>query len=99
MAIVVTPEKTFEEYEALVPDVYKAIIALGREAAKSGPEKPIVELAKVRASQINGCAYCTHMHSDDARQAGVSQLELELLPVWREAGIYSERQTAALAWA
>jgi AhpD family alkylhydroperoxidase len=99
MSIVIAPERTFEDYERLVPEVYQAIIALGRAAAASGPEREIVELAKVRTSHINGCAYCTVMHTADARAAGVSQIKLDLLPVWREAGIFSEREVAALAWA
>src|SRR6478735_10947313 len=99
MLIVTAPERTFVDYEQLVPEVYQAIIALGRAAAAYGPEREIVELAKVRTSQIDGCAYCTAMHTADARAAGVSQIKLDLLPVWREAGIFSEREIAALAWA
>lgn len=64
-----------------------------------GLERPLVELVLMRASQINGCAYCMDMHSKDARAEGETEQRLYMLPGWREAGsIYSERECAALAW-
>ena len=58
----------------------------------------LIELVKMRASQINGCGYCLHMHSRDARAAGESEERLHLLAGWRESSLYSERERAALAW-
>ena len=55
------------------------------------------ELIKVRASQLNGCVFCLDLHSREARQAGVTQQKLDLLPAWREASLYTERETAVLA--
>jgi AhpD family alkylhydroperoxidase len=64
----------------------------------SGLDYSLVELVKLRASQINGCAYCLHMHSRDARAAGEREERLHLLPAWRESNFYTERERAALAW-
>ena len=74
---------------------------LGLEAciAKSGIERPLMELVRMRASQINGCAYCLDMHSKDARAAGETEQRLYLLAAWRETTFYSQRERAALAWA
>jgi AhpD family alkylhydroperoxidase len=63
-----------------------------------GLEHPLMELVKLRASQINGCAYCLDMHTKDARAAGESEQRLYVLSAWREAPFYSERERAALAW-
>ena len=63
-----------------------------------GLEASLLELVKSRASQINGCAWCLDMHSKDARARGESEQRLYLLPVWRDAHCYSERERAALAW-
>jgi len=66
---------------------------------KSGPlEASLLELVKMRASQINGCAYCLHMHSTDARAHGESEERLYLLNAWRESPLYSDRERAALEW-
>ena len=71
---------------------------LQRYVDECGLEKPLIELVKMRASQINGCAYCLHMHSRDARALGESEERLYLLDAWRESPLYSERERAALAW-
>lgn len=63
-----------------------------------GLEASLIELVKMRASQINGCAYCLDMHSKDARAAGETEQRLYLLNAWREAPFYSKRERAALAW-
>jgi AhpD family alkylhydroperoxidase len=67
--------------------------------AASGLEHSLIHLVKVRASQINGCAYCLHMHTADARRAGESEARLYLLDAWHESGLYTERERAALGWA
>jgi AhpD family alkylhydroperoxidase len=65
---------------------------------KSGLEDSLLELVKIRASQINGCARCLHMHTTDARKHGETEERLYLLDAWRESPLYSERERAALAW-
>ena len=66
--------------------------------AASGLEHSLIELVKTRASQINGCAYCIHMHTRDARAHGETEERLYLLDAWRESPLYSDRERAALAW-
>lgn len=80
------------------PDGIKALLALEASIAASGLEHAIIELVKMRASQINGCAYCLHMHATDARNAGETEMRLYLLNAWRESTLYSQRERAALAW-
>ena len=80
------------------PDGIKALLALEASIAASGLEHAIIELVKMRASQINGCAYCLHMHATDARRAGETEMRLYLLNAWRESTLYTPRERAALAW-
>jgi AhpD family alkylhydroperoxidase len=80
------------------PDTYAAIRELDATIQRSGLDKTIIELVKMRASQINGCAYCLDMHSKDARKHGETEQRLYLLNAWRETPYYSERERAALAW-
>ena len=80
------------------PGAYAAMRGLQRYVDECGLEKPLIELVKMRASQINGCAYCLHMHSRDARALGESEERLYLLDAWRESPLYSDRERAALAW-
>jgi AhpD family alkylhydroperoxidase len=84
-------------YQA-APDLMKALAAFGSEVEGSGLEPALIELVKTRASQINGCAYCIHMHTRDARAHGESEERLYLLDAWQESPLYSERERAALAW-
>jgi AhpD family alkylhydroperoxidase len=74
------------------------MLGLERAAASAGLEASLLELVKMRASQINGCAFCLDMHSRDARRAGESEARLYLLNGWREAPHYTARERAALAW-
>jgi AhpD family alkylhydroperoxidase len=80
------------------PKAYHAMLALETYIHQSSLEKPLLELMKMRASQINGCAYCLDMHSKDARAAGETEQRLYELNAWRETPFYSERERAALAW-
>ncbi|MFE0188984.1 carboxymuconolactone decarboxylase family protein [Streptomyces sp. NPDC059008] len=81
----------------LAPDVYKAMIALDA-AAKKGLDPALVALVEIRASQLNHCAFCIHMHSTDARKAGETEERIHLLNAWEEAtGFYSPKEQAALA--
>ncbi|MBI3706362.1 MAG: carboxymuconolactone decarboxylase family protein [Proteobacteria bacterium] len=82
----------------LQPATPQALIGLGKAVAESGLEKSLVELVKIRASQINGCAFCLHMHFAEARKLGESQERLDLVSAWREAPGFSARERAALAW-
>src|SRR5712691_8534598 len=80
------------------PHGYRAMAALGRYVDDCGLEPLLLELVKMRASQINGCAYCLDMHSKDARAMGESEQRLYELNAWRETPFYTERERAALAW-
>jgi len=80
------------------PDAIEAMRALEDYVRNCGLEHSLIELVKLRASQINGCAYCIHMHSNDARRAGETEDRMQLLPAWRESPLYTERERAALAW-
>ena len=74
------------------------MLALEGQVRKSGLEPSLLHLVRMRASQINGCAYCLDMHSKEARAAGETEQRLYCLPAWRETPFYSEREQAALAW-
>lgn len=82
----------------VAPDLMNAVLGMEKAAANSGLEHSLYELVKTRASQINGCAYCLHMHTRDARKAGESEQRLYLLSAWRESSYYTPRERAALAW-
>lgn len=86
------------DYKAASPAVYKAMLAMETYVHNSGLEHSLLELVKMRASQINHCAYCLDMHSKDARAAGETEQRLHLLAAWHEAPVYSPRERAALAW-
>jgi len=81
------------------PDAMKAMTCLEQQIARSGMEKLLVELVRLRASQINGCAYCIDVHTSDASKAGESEVRLKTLSVWREMNFFSDRERAALEWA
>ena len=80
------------------PAAIKAMVVLEGALQKSGLEHGLLELVKLRASQINGCAFCIHMHSTDLRGQGESEMRLYMLNAWRESPLYSDRERAALAW-
>lgn len=82
----------------LAPEGYKAMSALEAAIKASGLEHSLIELVKMRASQINGCAYCIHMHATDARKGGETEMRLYMLNAWRESTFYTPRERAALAW-
>ena len=82
----------------VAPEAYQAMAGLGRYVRQSGLEQPLLELVRMRSSQINGCAYCIDMHSKDARAAGETEQRLYSLDAWRETPFYTERERAALAW-
>ncbi|WER47449.1 carboxymuconolactone decarboxylase family protein [Cupriavidus sp. WKF15] len=80
------------------PAAIKAVMALEEQIGKSGLEQSLVELVRLRASQINGCAYCIDMHTRDARKHGEDDRRLATLSVWHETPFFTERERAALAW-
>lgn len=80
------------------PKAMKAMMALSTFVEQCGLEESLLELVKMRSSQINGCAYCLHMHATQARQKGESEMRLYLLDAWRESSLYTPRERAALAW-
>src|SRR4249920_3007873 len=87
-----------KDFMSLTPDAYGAVLALGQIAAKAGIDKQLLELIKLRASQINGCAYCVQHHILLGERLGLSADKLNLVVVWREAPQFSARERAALAW-
>jgi len=86
------------DYSKAHPASFRAMLDLQGHVNDSGLEKALMELVKIRASQINGCAFCLDMHTRDARLHGEREHRLHLLPAWREAPVYSARERAALAW-
>ena len=80
------------------PELLKQWLTVSEQVEASGLEKKLLELVKIRASQINGCANCLNMHTYEARQAGETEQRLHLVAAWREAPCYSDRERAALAW-
>lgn len=82
----------------VAPDAFKPLMDLEAQIAASSLEHSLIELMKMRASQINGCAFCLHMHSRDARAAGETEERLYLLNGWHESSLYTPRERAALAW-
>lgn len=87
------------DYKQIAPQAYRAMLGLESYVKQSGLEQSLLELVKIRVSQINRCAYCLDMHTKDARAAGESEQRLYLLSAWRESPFYTERERAALSWA
>jgi AhpD family alkylhydroperoxidase len=86
------------EFWKVAPGGYKGMSSLDAYVRDSGLDKGLVHMVKLRASQMNGCAYCIDMHWKDARDAGESEQRLYGLDAWREAPYYSDRERAALEW-
>jgi len=84
---------------ALAPEAITAMMALEQSFTKTGLDHDLLELVKFRVSQINGCAFCLHMHATDLRRHGESEMRLYMLSAWRESTLYSDRERAALGWA
>ncbi|WP_139977045.1 MULTISPECIES: carboxymuconolactone decarboxylase family protein [Brucella/Ochrobactrum group] len=82
----------------LAPKIMQAMIDLDKAVSEAGLEYSLYELVRIRASQINGCAYCIHMHTRDARKAGETEERLYLVAAWRESPLFTPRERAALAW-
>ena len=80
------------------PEGIKAMLVFENYVAHCGLETSLIDLVKMRASQINGCAFCLDMHSRDARKHGETEQRLYVLSAWRETELFSDREKAALAW-
>ena len=83
---------------AVAPAQLKQFLDYSDTVHQSGLEHSLIELVKIRASQINGCANCLNMHTSDARKAGETEQRLHLLAAWHEAPLFSDRERAALEW-
>jgi AhpD family alkylhydroperoxidase len=88
----------YGDFKAQAPDAYEIVSALGKAAAKAGIDRQLLELIKLRASQINGCAFCVQYHILEGERLGMPVDKLNLVVVWRETPLFSERERAALAW-
>ena len=93
------PRLTYDAFARIAPVAQQSLIAMGRQADDCGIDKQIVELVKLRVSQMNNCAFCLQIHLNVSRKLGLPQEKLDLVATWEEAGIFSERECAALAWA
>lgn len=87
------------DYYTASPEALRGMLLLEASLSNMSLEKPLLELVKVRASQLNNCAFCADMHCTNARLAGITERRLHALAVWHEAPFFSRRERAALAWA
>jgi AhpD family alkylhydroperoxidase len=92
------PRLDYPTFRTLAPAIDAGLLGSGRDAEAAGLDARLVELVKVRASQLNGCAHCIHVHVAKAIAAGERHERLHLLVAWREAPGFSARERAALAW-
>lgn len=90
--------KTRMNYFAKAPELLNAMMELEKAVEQSGFERKLLHLVKLRASQINGCAYCVDMHVKEARKDGETEQRLHLVSAWRESPLFSERERAGLEW-
>jgi len=86
------------DYFKVAPELMEAVVHMEQTAKSAGLDVKLYELVKTRASQINGCAYCLHMHTTDARKLGETEMRLYMLNAWRESSLYTPAERAALAW-
>lgn len=85
-------------YVHVLPNGYNTMLQLEKVAPESGLDPILLELVRIRASQLNGCAFCLDMHTKDARARGEAEQRLHLLAAWRDAPCFTARERAALAW-
>ncbi|MBS0547353.1 MAG: carboxymuconolactone decarboxylase family protein [Proteobacteria bacterium] len=93
------PRLTYDAFAKAAPAAQAALLAMGKAVDESGLDKSVVELAKLRVSQINKCAFCLQIHLNVARRLGVPAEKIDLVATWEEAGVFTEKECAALAWA
>jgi AhpD family alkylhydroperoxidase len=92
------PRLNYKAFHEAIPEFATSMAAITHAVKKSGIEPDLLEMVKIRASQLNGCAFCIQFHLNDARKLNVPAEKLDLLAAWREAGLFSEREAAALEW-
>jgi len=92
------PRIEYQSFQQIVPEFATGMAAIKHAVKKSSIEPELLELIKIRASQLNGCAFCIQFHLNDARKLNIPAAKLDLLAAWREAGVYSPRECAALDW-
>jgi AhpD family alkylhydroperoxidase len=97
-SLVHTARSEWKDFKAMAPDADNLVRSLGSAAAQFGIDRQLLELIKIRASQINGCAYCVQFHIMQSERLGLPADKLNLVVVWREAPLFSARERAALAW-
>lgn len=89
----------YKTFQGIIPEMGTGMAAISHALRKSGIEPELIELLKIRASQLNGCAFCVQYHLNDARKLNIPAAKLDLLATWHEAEIYTAREVAALDWA
>jgi|SRR5215831_12088735 len=89
----------YKTFQSIIPEMGTGMAAISHALRKSSIEPELLEMIKVRVSQLNGCSFCIQYHLNDARKLNVPAAKLDLVAAWREAGIYTEREAAALEWA
>jgi AhpD family alkylhydroperoxidase len=94
-----SPRLGYEDFVKRAPEVRPALLSLSKIVADSGIEGSLVELLCLRASQLNGCAFCVQIHLNKLRKLSVDPVKIDLIAVWREAGVFSPREKSALQWA
>lgn len=93
------PRMPWSAFAQAAPGVIAALRALNKSVEDAGLDKPLIELLKIRVSQLNDCAFCLQFHRNAGRAAGLPAAKLDLVATWAEAGLYTPRERAALAWA
>jgi AhpD family alkylhydroperoxidase len=93
------PRLSYDTFAKSTAAAHAALLAMGKAVNESGLDKSLVELVKIRVSQINNCAFCLQIHLNVARRLGLAAEKIDLVATWEEAGIFSEKECAALAWA
>jgi AhpD family alkylhydroperoxidase len=90
--------KGWRDLDVIAPGVTRAISAIGDAVKNSGLDRELIELVKIRASQVNGCAYCLQLHINIARDLDMAPERIDLLPTWPEVDVYTDQEKAALRW-
>lgn len=89
---------SWADFKNIASDLTAPLVTLGANVRKSGLDPQLLSLVKLRASQINGCAFCVNTHADEARKSGIEPSKIDMLCVWRESPVFSPRERAALEW-
>lgn len=89
---------TWPGFEAIGGDIFKSLRAMSEQAVELGVDSMLAELVRIRASQLNGCAFCVQGHTNKARELGIAPGKITQLPAWHDAVVYDDRERAALAW-